>query len=139
MYQVYGFAISSYIDKNGLPHVPMIVVDPDLGVILQKAVAPLTELLEQITGNETSETIVAGTLVRYLHEIDSESVVKLLELLYLGDLDEQYDQAPQVYLAIDTDEDDLEDKLIALVGDVEDDDELDEDYLDELEELEDEN
>lgn len=136
MYQVFGFAIAPYIDKNGLPHTPRIIVTPDVMALIREAAPLLTELVEQITGEEQADLNVAATIAHHIHGINPDSVMDLFEALELGDLDEQYDQAPKVYLGIGSDEDDLEDKLIDLVGEPDDEDDLDEAFLEEEGDLE---
>lgn len=124
MYNVFAYAISGYIDRNGLPHTPRIVVSPDLHEMLPRATAQLTELMDDVTGEENDEVHVAAMLSTHFHEMLPMTPLDVFEEI---DEDETYENAPKFYVAVGVDEDDLEDLMIGIVGDPEQDDE--DDYL----------
>lgn len=124
MYRVYGYAVAQYIDRNGLPHTPQVKVSPIMRTMLDEATPVLQELMEAITGKEYESVNVAAMIASNYHEMDDNEPVELLEKL---EEDDEFDQSPKFYVVVGTDEDDLEDLLIGLVGEPDDEDE--DDYL----------
>lgn len=126
MYRVYGFAVAPYIDRNGLPHTPQIKVSPVMRDMVDDGAPILQELMEAITGKEYELVNVAAMIASHYHEMDDNEAVGLLEKL---EEEDEFEQAPEFYVVVGDDEDDLEDLLIGLVGEPEE-DELDLDLED---------